>query len=335
MQYLISYSLLLIIFVISKLIFKDLKSKYYKKHQKFAGKELIPLIGGIIIFCFLGFNFQYFDKYIIFFSFLILCLGISSDCNFINSPKIRLILQSSLIIIFVDMLNLNILDLRNEFLNNLISNYYFNVFFISFCLLVLINGSNFIDGLDGLNLGYFLSILIVILMLSQSSKIIINEDQIMILFCIVTFLFLLNILNLLYLGDSGSYLIGFLFGYFLLNVNDSNPLISPYFIALLLWYPAFENLFSIIRKKIIRTDPLDADNSHLHQLLFNYFKRKKNKFIKKFSNPISSLIINVFNLSIFLISLSYFTHTNSLLFLIALNVTIYLFFYFLLKKKLS
>ena len=334
MQYIIFYSYLVIIFLIIRFIFKNLKSKFHKKHQKFAGKESIPLIGGIIIFSFITLHIGYFDKYTIFFSFLILCLGISSDCNFINSPKIRLLLQSSLIIVFVDMLNLNILDLRNELLNNLISNYYFNIFFISFCFLVLINGSNFIDGLDGLNLGYFLSILITILILNQSSKIIINEDQITMLFCIVTFLFLFNIFNLLYLGDSGSYLIGFLFGYFLLEINDSNSLISPYFIALLFWYPAFENLFSIIRKKIIRIDPLDADNSHFHQLLFYYFKRKKNKLINKFSNPISSLIINAYNFTIFLVGLSYFSHTKSLLFLIAFNVTIYLFFYSLLKKKL-
>ena len=333
MQYLTSYSLLFVIFLICRLIFKNLRSRFYKKHQKFAGRESVPLIGGIVIFSFICLNFEYFNGYILFFSFLVLCLGISSDCDFINSPKIRLILQSSLIIIFVDMLNLNILDLRSEFLNNLISNYYFNVFFITFCLLVLINGSNFIDGLDGLNLGYFLSLLIIILMLSQSSKLIINVNQIMILFYIITFLYLLNIFNYLYLGDAGSYLIGFLFGYFLLEMSDSNPLISPYFIALLLWYPAFENLFSIIRKKIIRLDPLEADNLHLHQLLFYFLKRKKNKFIKKFSNPISSLIINVYNFSIFLIGLAYFTHTKSLLLLIALNVIIYLFIYFLLKKK--
>ena len=333
MQYLISYSLLLIIFLICRFIFKNLKSKFYKRHQKFAGRESVPLIGGIIVFSFICLNFEYFNEYVLFFSFLILCLGISSDCNFINSPKIRLILQLSFIIIFVDMLNLNILDLRNEYLNNLISNYYFNVFFITFCLLVLINGSNFIDGLDGLNLGYFLSLLIIILILSQSSKVIINLNQIMILFYIVTFLFLLNILNYLYLGDAGSYLIGFLFGYFLLEMSDSNPIISPYFIALLLWYPAFENLFSIIRKKIIRQDPLEADNLHLHQLLFYFLKRKKNNFVKKFANPISSLIINVYNFLIFLIGLVYFTHTKSLILLITFNVIIYLSFYFLFKKK--
>ena len=335
MQLLIFYSSLFIIFLVSRLIFKNLKSKFYKKHQKLAGKESIPLIGGIVAFIFLGLNFEYFDKYMIFFSFLILCLGISSDCNFISSPKIRLILQSLLVITFVYMLNLNILDLRNNFLNNLISNYYFNIFFVSFCFLVLLNGSNFIDGLDGLNLGYFLSILIIILILNQSSKIVISEDQIMLIFFIVTFLLLLNIFNFLYLGDSGSYLIGFLFGYFLLQINETNPIVSPYFIALLFWYPAFENLFSIIRKKIIKLDPLDADNSHLHQLLFHYLKRRKNKFINKFSNLISSLVINTFNFSIFFISLSYFSHTRTLLFLIFLNVTVYLFIYFLLKKKLS
>ncbi len=335
MQLLIFYSSLFIIFLVSRLIFKNLKSKFYKKHQKLAGKESIPLIGGIVAFIFLGLNFEYFDKYMIFFSFLILCLGISSDCNFISSPKIRLILQSSLIIAFVYTLNLNILDLRNDFLNNWLSNYYFNIFFVSFCFLVLLNGSNFIDGLDGLNLGYFLSVLIIILILYQSSKIIINEDQIMLIFFIITFLFLLNIFNFLYLGDSGSYMIGFLFGFFLLEINELNPLISPYFIALLLWYPAFENLFSIIRKKILKLDPLDADNSHLHQLLFHHLKRSKNKLINKFSNLISSLIINAFNFSIFIISLSFFSHTKTLLFLIIFNVTIYLFIYFLLKKRLS
>ena len=334
MQYLISYSSLIIIFLICRFIFKNLKSKFYKKHQKFAGRESIPLIGGIIFFIYLSLNFEYFNEYILLFSLLILCLGISSDCDFINSPKIRLILQSSLIIIFVDILNLNILDLRNGFLNNLISNYYFNIFFITFCLLVLINGSNFIDGLDGLNLGYFLSIVIILLILSQSSKIVINENQIMILFYVMSFLFILNLFNFLYLGDSGSYLVGFLYGYFLIDINSLNSLISPYFIALLLWYPAFENLFSIIRKKIIKLDPLDADNLHFHQILFYFFKRKKNNFIKNFSNPISSLIINLYNFSIFFIGLSYFSHTKSLIFLIIFNVTIYLFFYFLLKKKL-
>ena len=69
MQYLTSYSLLFIIFLICRFIFKNLKSRFYKKHQKFAGRESVPLIGGIVIFSFICLNFEYFDGYILFFHF--------------------------------------------------------------------------------------------------------------------------------------------------------------------------------------------------------------------------------------------------------------------------
>ena len=62
----------------------------------------------------------------------------------------------------------------------------------------------------------------------------------------------------------------------MIDLNNNNYFISPYFIALLLWYPAFENLFSIIRKRIVKKDPLKPDNLHFHQLLFNFFETKQN-----------------------------------------------------------
>ena len=143
---------------------------------------------------------------------------------------------------------------------------------------------------------------------------------------------ILNIFNFLYLGDSGSYLIGFIFGTFLIEINISNYLISPYFIALLLWYPAFENLFSIIRKRLIQKDPLRPDNSHLHQIIYNLLKKNKNNFIKKFSNFISSSVIIFYNFLIFVFSMNYVNHTKTLLFLLSLNVTVYIVSYFLLRR---
>ena len=53
-----------------------------------------------------------------------------------------------------------------------------------------------------------------------------------------------------------------------------NEKISPYFIANLLLYPAFENLFSIIRRVSLNKKNYLADNNHLHQLLFKYLKKK-------------------------------------------------------------
>ena len=50
---------------------------------------------------------------------------------------------------------------------------------------------------------------------------------------------------------------------------------SPFFIALLFWYPAFENLFSILRRKFYQGKNVKyADNLHLHHLLFNVLKQK-------------------------------------------------------------
>jgi len=333
-NYLITYTTLFLIYFLFKILFKNLKSKFHEKHQKLTGKELVPLLGGIVMFSYYSYTISFNDFYFIFFSFLILILGIFSDNNLLQSPKLRLILQSIILFLFLYFSNVQINDLRNYFLNEILSNYYLGLFFTTFCLLVLINGSNFIDGLDGLNLGYFFLIISIILFLSSKHNIVVDKNQIKTIFLIISFLLTLNVMNYLYLGDSGSYLIGFIFGIFLIELNNHNYFISPYFIALLLWYPAFENLFSIIRKKIIKKDPLKPDNLHFHQLLFNFLKQNKIKIVKKYSNSASSLLIIFYNSIAFIIGVNFLNHTKVLLFILLINVLAYLLFYYLLKKKL-
>ena len=114
--------------------------------------------------------------------------------------------------------------------------------------MILINGSNFIDGLNGLLLGYFLIILLILLDLGYLIDISNSQYLLLLLISGIVFLLILNLFNLLYLGDGGSYVIGFVLGYILIAVYNQN-IISPFFIILLIWYPCFENLFSIIRKK--------------------------------------------------------------------------------------
>ena len=62
-------------------------------------------------------------------------------------------------------------------------------------------------------------------------------------------LLFLNFLNKLFLGDNGAYMISFFIGFYLITIYNQNyQNITPYFVILLLWYPCFENLFSILRK---------------------------------------------------------------------------------------
>ena len=109
-----------------------------------------------------------------------------------------------------------------------------------------------------------LPIFIFLKIISYYNDFIIVSDIKFLIFLLLI-LFIFNIKQKLFLGDGGSYIISFVIGSFLINFYKEN-LISPYYIVLLLWYPAYENLFSICRKIVFNKKPSEADNQHLHQL---------------------------------------------------------------------
>ena len=114
---------------------------------------------------------------------------------------------------------------------------------------------------------------------------------------------------------------------------DNN--ISPYFIANLLWYPAFENLFSIVRRNFSKSNNYLPDNNHLHQLIFKYFKKKK--IIKK--NFILSSFIGISINSIlffnYLIGFNSFNNSMIQIMLISSSIFLYLIAYYFFDKKLG
>ena len=67
------------------------------------------------------------------------------------------------VLLFVNFFEIRISDLRNDYLSSLLENNIISVIFVVLCLLVLINGSNFIDGLNGLQIGYYLIIIVILL----------------------------------------------------------------------------------------------------------------------------------------------------------------------------
>ena len=274
--FLITFFLIIIYYFINIFIKKENYLPNYngQKHQKISGLKNIPLTGGIFITLSFLVLFYSYDIFLCSLILSIFSIGFFSDINFLSSPKLRLLLQSFIIIFFVIFLEIQISSTRFLFLDNLLENIYFKYFFSSFCLLILINGSNFIDGLNGLVLGYFSILLLIIFKLNYFYYIELDNILIVNFILILFYLFILNINNKLFLGDSGSYTLAIICGYFLIKVYEGNQEISPYFIVLMLWYPCFENLFSIIRKFNSKTSPARADNNHLHQLIFFYVKKK-------------------------------------------------------------
>lgn len=75
--------------------------------------------------------------------------------------------------------------------------------------------------------------------------------------------------GLIFLGDGGAYLIGFLVAELSVLLVARNPQVSPWFPLLLAFYPIFETIFTIFRRTLIGKTSLGLpDAAHLHQLIY-------------------------------------------------------------------
>ncbi len=328
----------LFIITISNFVFKKfnvlIDRTNISKHKSFInGHKTTLLSGGFVFFLILVFflpeSYQYFTI-LIFFIFL---TGLLSDLDILHSPFLRIIFQTIIIVVYLFLFDNFVSSIRVDFFNNLLNIFFIKLFFTSFCILVLINGTNFIDGVNTLVVGYFILVVSNVLYLTEVNSF--NLDILLVstcLTCLVT-IYIFNFFGKIYLGDGGAYLISFVIGVTLIKFSNDNYLVSPYYIVALLWYPAYENLFSIIRKKILKKFPSAPDNEHLHQLIYLYLDKSFN-VDKNFSNTLSGILICLYNLFYFLFILGEYHQTETLVYSVIFNVLIYNLLYLLLRKKL-
>ncbi|WP_200915608.1 glycosyltransferase [Jeongeupia sp. HS-3] len=80
--------------------------------------------------------------------------------------------------------------------------------------------------------------------------------------------------GLIFLGDGGAYLIGFMIAELSVLLVARHPQVSPWFPLLVVMYPVFETLFSIYRRAILRgTSAGMPDAAHMHQLIYKRLVR--------------------------------------------------------------
>ncbi len=333
MHYLFFFLIPTLIYILNSYIIKNGHFFNFsgELHQKILGTKKTPLSGGIYLVLFISIIFIEKDITTFIFFILIFMLGLFSDLKILSVPSKRLLYQFILILFFVYFLSLNVISTRVIFIDQALENYYISILFSAFSLIILINGTNFIDGLNGLVLTYYLIVTAILYKLDLLAGINFSTNE-TIYFCYLLFVMIIfNFFNKLYLGDSGAYLLGLLIGYLLIELHKYNPNISPFFIVLLLWYPCFENLFSIIRKFKLGKSPVSPDNKHFHQLLF-YFLKRKLKFTNLASNNYSSLIINFYNFSTLVFGSYNIYNTQLLVLIIIINILIYTIIYLKLFK---
>jgi|688.fasta_scaffold220101_1 UDP-N-acetylmuramyl pentapeptide phosphotransferase/UDP-N-acetylglucosamine-1-phosphate transferase len=334
---LLSFTLFLVnYFFLRNKILIDKSINFKDSHKKFINNQNknIPLSGGFFFLILLIPLIFLFDPILIFLFFLIYVIGLLSDIHYIKSPKIRIILQFFTIFILVVYSGVSINDIRINSFNHFLSYQLISILFTVFCILVLINGSNFIDGVNTLLCGYILAVLSIVIYVSYKNYL--NFNQIIFQYFALALLvfFIFNFLNKCFLGDSGAYIISSFLGFNLILFFIKNNEISPYFIIVLLWYPAFENLFSIFKRIFFKKKTYLPDNTHLHHKIFLFLSKKFNLKNNHLST-ITGLIINFFNFLTFLLASQNIYYTQLHLKIILFNVTFYLITYYFLSKRLK
>ena len=259
------------------------------------------IAGGLGIFfslLIIIFNFFLF-KNIIFFEYLSICalffvLGFIDDIRIDIKPTIRLALMILFLIFLMKYNDIYIENTGIEVLNGLLKNSeFFSLIFICLCFLFIINGANLIDGYNGLLGFHSLIILINLFLINYLSG---NNNLASLLFFVILILIIFLRFNFprakIFLGDSGSYLLGAFIAISTIKTSFLNPAISPFYFCILLFYLFFEVFFSFFRKLIKeKTSPIHADKKHLHMLLYKMLFKKNNNKLK--SNYYVSVIINL------------------------------------------
>ena len=131
------------------------------------------------------------------------------------------------------------------------------------------NAINIIDGFNGLA-----SMCVLLMMLSIAYVAFQVGDTFVVTVALITIgavfgFFVWNYpAGLIFLGDGGAYLLGFLLAESNVLLLTRNPSVSPLFSLLLCAYPIFETIFTMYRRKFVRGVATAApDGIHLHTLI--------------------------------------------------------------------
>ena len=258
-----------------------------------------PNIGGLAIILVLFISFIIFDytyeKLIIFsLSIIIILIGFIDDLiNFKASSKLLLI--SIPVGIFV--YNISSVQSLGSFFGYDLNLGNLSFIFTFLCMLLLINATNYMDGIDGLisllAIISFVGIMILVPIYEWSSLIPI------LIFLIIFLFFNFGILPKQFLGDSGSLGVGFLLSSLSIYYTQINNYINP---TIIIWFLSFY-VFEFLTINIIRLKNKKNLFEKDLNFIFNILQNKVGKIntllvccVLKLFFILNGLIINYFKL---------------------------------------
>ncbi len=254
--------------------------------QRSSHEELTPTLGGIAIFA--ATLITYFiwetpneshELHLTVSALIILFfLGIKDDI-LILSPRKKLFVQIAASVLVIGLSNLRIINLYG-ILNITFVPFTYGLIFTIFIFITLINAINLIDGIDGLAgmVGLLISSIFVFLFYR------LNEYSYAVLAAalsgsLIGFLrYNWSIKNKIFMGDTGSLIVGFLISIFsikYIHINSSyvvNPQLdknAPLLVISILLLPLFDTLRMFLIRLLEGKSPFIGDRKHFHHILID------------------------------------------------------------------
>ena len=239
-----------------------------------------PILGGLICFVLL-LNFYlityFYEGHFLNFEYLVISsvlffIGIYDDSRDLNAILKLILVGLCFYFFLINFANFNLIYLNIMSLNILINTGKFSTIFTILCLLLLINASNMIDGINGLFIGVN-TMLFIYLFYTYGF----DGNFIFSIIFILLLSFYFNFKGVYFMGDSGVYLISSIYGLSLIEAyhSASSSLKSIEEVFILLIIPGLDMFRLFLERILNKKNPFKPDRNHFHHLLKKKFDDKK------------------------------------------------------------
>jgi UDP-N-acetylmuramyl pentapeptide phosphotransferase/UDP-N-acetylglucosamine-1-phosphate transferase len=174
-----------------------------------------------------------------------------------------------------------------------------SIFFTGFAVGGVANSINIIDGFNGLaSTTSTLAFASFALIAYQVGDTQLAAISLVLAACVWGFFWINWPYGKIFLGDGGSYFVGFCLAWVAVMLIERNPRVSAFAALLICVHPVTEVLFSIYRRKLKKLHPGHPDRLHFHSLIKQrYVRRWFSGVGSNGSNSITGLLVGLMTLT--------------------------------------
>jgi UDP-GlcNAc:undecaprenyl-phosphate GlcNAc-1-phosphate transferase len=262
--------------------------------------RVTPRIGGLAIFIALAATLPLapetissrYATFVMCASFLFL-IGLAEDIGFNVSPRMRLAAAAISSILVIVSLDVWLPRADVPLLDNWMGHWAVGVPLTLLVTAGVANGFNLIDGVNGLaSLAGITAAVALALIADAGDYSVMVRLAMMLAAAIFGFAILNYPLGLVFLGDGGAYTLGFVLSWFAISVLINVPTASAWAMLLVVFWPVFDTLLAIWRRRRKRASSMAPDRLHVHQLVMRALEiHMLGRRRRHIANPLTTLIL--------------------------------------------